>query len=155
MIDKLEQDLLSIIDRNIDIILKLRGFIVVVMDQDNPDTERLICIDRLDFSGDFEDAYDIIDAVKVRLSEKPGVVNMHRTQLMYYNLVDISNFISDMKQPLDQIGYCKTLKEGKIQLESVTVGWQNDPVLTLRNLYGLCKDFVMFGSLINISKTQI
>ena len=49
MIGKLEQDLLSVIDKNLEIILKLKGFIVVVVDQENPDNERLICIDRKEF----------------------------------------------------------------------------------------------------------
>ena len=59
MIGKLEQDLLSVIDKNLEIILKLKGFIVVVVDQENPDNERLICIDRKGFDKDPEDAYDI------------------------------------------------------------------------------------------------
>ena len=155
MIDKLEQDLLSIIDENIDIILKLRGFIVVVVDQENPDTERLICIDRQEFNGDFEDAYDILNAVKVRLFKKSYVVNMPKTRIMYDNLKGISKFISEMDRPMGQIGYSRILQDGKLQIESVTVGWTNDPVLTLKNLYGLCKDFVLLGSLIKISKSAL
>lgn len=44
MIGKLEQDILSIIDENLEIILRLKGFIVVAVDQENPDDEQLICI---------------------------------------------------------------------------------------------------------------
>ena len=155
MIEKLEQDILSIIDENLEIILRLKGFIVVAVDQENPDTEQLICIDRREFDRDPEDAYDILDAVKVRLFKKSYVVNMPRTKVMYINLSSISKFIGEMEMPLDQIGYCRPLQDGSIQVESVTVGWMNDPVLTLRNLYGLCKDFVMLGSLIKISKSAL
>lgn len=155
MIDKLEQDLLSIIDENIDIILKLRGFIVVVVDQENPDTERLICIDRQEFDRDPEDAYDILNTVKVRLVGKSYAVSMPKTKIMYYNLGGISKFISEMDRPLDQIGYSRIFQDGKTQIESVTVGWKNDPILTLKNLYGLCKDFVLLGSLIKISKSAL
>jgi len=155
MIGKLEQDILSIIDENLEIILRLKGFIVVAVDQENPDNEQLICIDRREFDGKFEDAYDILDVVKVRLFKKSYVVNMPRTKVMYINLSSISKFICEMEMPLDQIGYCRLLQDGRIQVESVTVGWMNDPVLTLRNLYGLCKDFVMLGSLIKISKSAL
>lgn len=153
MIEKLEQDVLSVIGENLDIILKLRGFIVVVVDQENPDTERLICIDRQEFDGDPEDAYDILDAVKVKLFKKSYAVNMPKTKIMYHNLKGISKFISEMDRPLDQIGYSRILQDGKLQIETVTVGWMNDPVSTLRNLYDLCKDFVLLGSLIKISKS--
>lgn len=155
MIGKLEQEILSVIEENLEIILRLKGFIVVAVDQENPDNEQLICIDRREFDGKFEDAYDILDAVKVRLFKKSYVVNMPRTKVMYINLSLISKFIGEMEMPLDQIGYCRPLQDGRIQVESVTVGWMNDPVLTLRNLYGLCKDFVMLGSLIKISKSAL
>lgn len=92
MIEKFEQDLLSVIDENLEIILKLKGFIVVVVDQENPDKERLICIDRKEFDRDPEDAYDILDAVKVRLFKKSYVVSMPRTKLLYMNLSSISKF---------------------------------------------------------------
>lgn len=36
MIEKLERDILSTIEENLDIILKLREFIVVVVDQKKP-----------------------------------------------------------------------------------------------------------------------
>lgn len=86
MIEKFEQDILSIIDENLEIILRLKGFIVVAVDQENPDTEQLICIDRKEFYRDPEDAYDILDAVKVRLFKKSYVVSMPRTKLLYMNL---------------------------------------------------------------------
>ena len=143
MIDKLEQDLLSIIDENINIILKLRGFIVVLVDQENPNTERLICIDRQEFNGDFEDAYDILNAVKVRLFKKSYVVNMPRTKLLYMNLSSISKFIDEMDKPLDQIGYGRPLQDGRFQVGLMTIGWKNDPVDVLRYIYGYCRDFVM------------
>lgn len=155
MIEKFEQDLLSVIDENLEIILRLKGFIVVAVDQENPDDEQLICIDRKEFDRDPEDAYDILDAIKVRLFKKSYVVSIPRTKVMYMNLSSISRFIGEMEMPLDQIGYCRPLQDGRIQVESVTVGWMNDPVLTLRNLYGLCKDFVMLGSLIKISKSAL
>lgn len=155
MIEKPEQDLLSIIDENLETILRLKGFIVVVVDQENPDNEQLICIDSQEFDGKFEDAYDILDAVKVRLVGKSYTVNMPKTKIMYNNLEGISKFISEMDRPLDQIGYCRNFQDGKIQIESVTVGWMNDPILTLKNLYGLCKDFVLLGSLIKISKSAL
>jgi len=155
MIDKLEQDLLSIIDESIDIILKLRGFIVVVVDQENPDTERLICIDRQEFNGDFEDAYDILNAVKVRLFKKSYVVSMPRTKLLYMNLSSISKFIYEMDMPQDQIGYGRPLQDGRLQAESMTIGWTNDPVDVLRNIYSYCKDFVMLGILMEISKSAL
>ena len=143
MIDKLEQDLLSIIDENIDIILKLRGFIVVVVDQENPDTERLICIDRQEFDRDPEDAYDILNTVKVRLVGKSYKVNIPRTKLLYMNLSSISKFIDEMGRPLDQIGYGRPLQDGRLQVGLMTIGWKNDPVDVLRNIYGYCRDFVM------------
>lgn len=143
MIEKFEQDLLSVIDENLDIILKLKGFIVVVVDQENPDTEQLICIDRQEFDGNFEDAYDILDAVKVRLVGKSYVVSMPRTKLLYMNLSSISKFIDEMDRPLDQIGYGRPLQDGKIQVGLMTIGWKNDPVDVLRNIYGYCRDFVM------------
>lgn len=155
MIGKLEQDILSVIDENLEIILRLRGFIVVVVDQENPDTEQLICIDRQEFDRDPEDAYDILNAVKVRLFKKSYVVSMPRTKLLYMNLSSISKFIDEMDRPLDQIGYSRIFQDGKTQIESVTVGWMNDPILTLKNLYGLCKDFVLLGSLIKISKSAL
>lgn len=155
MIEKLEQDILSVIDENLDIILRLKGFIVVVVDQENPDKERLICIDRKEFDRDPEDAYDILDAVKVRLVGKSYVVSIPKTKIIYYNLGGISKFISEMDRPLDQIGYSRIFQDGKTQIESVTVGWRNDPILTLKNLYGLCKDFVLLGSLIKISKSAL
>lgn len=86
MIEKFEQDLLSVIDENLEIILRLKGFIVVAVDQENPDTEQLICIDRQEFDGNFEDAYDILDTVKVRLFKKSYKVNIPRTKLLYMNL---------------------------------------------------------------------
>ena len=144
MIEKFEQDLLSVIDENLEIILKLKGFIVVVVDQENPDKERLICIDRQEFDGKFEDAYDILDAVKVRLFKKSYVVNMSRTKIMYMNLSSISKFIGEMKMPLDQICYGRPLQDGRTQAELMTIGWMNDPVDVLRNIYGYCKDFVVF-----------
>ena len=143
MIDKLEQDLLSIIDENIDIILKLRGFIVVVVDQENPDTERLICIDRQEFDRDPEDAYDILNTVKVRLVGKSYKVNIPRTKLLYMNLSSISKFIDEMDRPLDQIGYGRPLQDGRLQVGLMTIGWKNDPVDVLKNIYGYCRDFVM------------
>lgn len=143
MIEKLERDILSIIDENLDIILRLKGFIVVAVDQENPDTEQLICIDRQEFDGNFEDAYDILDAVKVRLFKKSYVVSMPRTKLLYMNLSSISKFIDEMDRPLDQIGYGRPLQDGKIQVGLMTIGWKNDPVDVLRNIYGYCRDFVM------------
>lgn len=143
MIGKLEQDILSIIDENLDMILRLKGFIVVVVDQENPDTEQLICIDRQEFDGNFEDAYDILDAVKVRLFKKSYVVNIPRTKLLYMNLSSISKFIDEMDRPLDQIGYGRPLQDGKIQVGLMTIGWKNDPVDVLRNIYGYRRDFVM------------
>lgn len=147
MINKLEQEILSVIDENLDIILKLSGFIVVVVDQENSDTEQLICIDRQEFDGNFENAYDIFDAVKVRLVGKLYTVSLPRTKIMYMNLSSISKFIDEMEMPLDQIGYGRPLQGGRLQAESITVGWTNDPVLTLRNLYGLCKDFVILSDI--------
>ena len=155
MIGKLEQEILSVIEENLDIILRLKGFIVVAVDQENPYNEQLICIDRKEFDRDPEDAYDILNAVKVRLFKKSYVVSMPKTKIMYYNLEGISKFISEMDRPLDQIGYSRIFQDGKIQIESVTVGWMNDPILTLKNLYGLCKDFVLLGSLIKISKSAL
>lgn len=155
MIEKLEQDILSIIDENLDMILRLKGFIVVVVDQENPDTERLICIDRQEFDGDFEDAYDILDAVKIRLFKKSYVVNMSRTKIMYMNLSSISKFIYEMDMPQDQIGYGRPLQDGRLQAESMTIGWTNDPVDVLRNIYSYCKDFVMLGILMEISKSAL
>lgn len=143
MIGKLEQDILSIIDENLEIILRLKGFIVVVVGQENPDTEQLICIDRQEFDGNFEDAYDILDAVKVRLVGKSYVVSMPKTKIMYMNLSSISKFIDEMDRPLDQIGYGRPLQDGKIQVGLMTIGWKNDPVDVLRNIYGYCRDFVM------------
>lgn len=143
MIEKLEQDILSIIDENLEIILRLKGFIVVVVDQENPDTEQLICIDRQEFDGNFEDAYDILDTVKVRLFKKSYKVNIPRTKLLYMNLSSISKFIDEMDRPLDQIGYGRPLQDGKIQVGLMTIGWKNDPVDVLRNIYGCCRDFVM------------
>ena len=155
MIGKLEQEILSVIEENLDIILRLKGFIVVAVDQENPDDEQLICIDRQEFDRDPEDAYDILNAVKVRLFKKSYVVSMPKTKIMYYNLEGITKFISEMDRPLDQIGYSRIFQDGKTQIESVTVGWMNDPILTLKNLYGLCKDFVLLGSLIKISKSAL
>lgn len=155
MIEKLEQYILSIIDENLEIILRLKGFIVVAVDQENPDDEQLICIDWQEFDRDPEDAYDILNAVKVRLFKKSYVVSMPKTKIMYYNLEGISKFISEMDRPLDQIGYSRIFQDGKIQIESVTVGWMDDPISTLKNLYGLCKDFVLLGSLIKISKSAL
>lgn len=143
MIEKLEQDILSIIEENLDIILRLKGFIVVAVDQENPDTEQLICIDRQEFDGNFEDAYDILDAVKVRLFKKSYVVSMPRTKLLYMNLSSISKFIDEMDRPLDQIGYGRPLQDGRLQVGLLTIGWKNDPVDVLRNIYGYCRDFVM------------
>lgn len=143
MIGKLEQDILSIIDENLDMILRLKGFIVVVVDQENPDTEQLICIDRQEFDGNFEDAYDILDTVKVRLFKKSYKVNMPRTKLLYMNLSSISKFIDEMDRPLDQIGYGRPLQGGRLQVGLMTIGWKNDPVDVLRNIYGYCRDFVM------------
>lgn len=143
MIEKFEQDILSIIEENLDIILKLKGFIVVAVDQENPDTEQLICIDRQEFDGNFEYAYDILDAVKVRLFKKSYVVSMPRTKLLYMNLSSISKFIDEMDRPLDQICYGRPLQDGKIQVGLMTIGWKNDPVDVLRNIYGYCRDFVM------------
>lgn len=116
MIGKLEQDILSIIDENLDMILRLKGFIVVVVDQENPDTEQLICIDRQEFDGNFEDAYDILDTVKVRLFKKSYKVNIPRTKLLYMNLSLISKFIDEMDRPLDQIGYGRPLQDGRLQV---------------------------------------
>lgn len=143
MIEKLEQDILSIIEENLDIILRLKGFIVVAVDQENQDTEQLICIDRQEFDGNFEDAYDILDAVKVRLFKKSYVVSMPRTKLLYMNLSSISKFIDEMDRPLDQIGYGRPLQDGRLQVGLMTIGWENDPVDVLRNIYGYCRDFVM------------
>ena len=143
MIEKFEQDLLSVIDENLEIILKLREFIVVVVDQENPDTEQLICIDRQEFDGNFEDAYDILDAVKVRLVGKSYAVSMPKTKLLYMNLSSISKFIDEMDRPLDQIGYGRPLQDGRLQVGLMTIGWKNDPVDVLRNIYGYCRDFVM------------
>lgn len=143
MIEKLEQDILSIIEENLDIILRLKGFIVVAVDQENPDTEQLICIDRQEFDGNFEDAYDILDAVKVRLFKKSYVVSMPRTKILYMNLSSISKFIDEMDRPLDQIGYGRPLQDGRLQVGLMTIGWKNDPVDVLRNIYGYCRDFVM------------
>lgn len=156
MIDKLEQDLLSIIDENLETIMRLQGFIVVVVDQENPETERLICVTRDEFNRrNLEDAYEILHAVEARLFKKQYTVDLQRTKLLYMNLSSISKFIDEMDKPLDQIGYGRPLQDGRFQVESVTVGWMNDPVLTLRNLYGLCKDFVFLGSLIEISKSAL
>ena len=143
MIEKFEQDILSIIEENLDIILRLKGFIVVAVDQENPDTEQLICIDRQEFDGNFEDAYDILDAVKVRLFKKSYKVNIPRTKLLYMNLSSISKFIDEMDRPLDQIGYGRPLQDGRLQVGLMTIGWKNDPVDVLRNIYGYCRDFVM------------
>ncbi len=143
MIEKLEQDILSVIDENLDIILKLREFIVVVVDQENPDTEQLICIDWQEFDGNFEDAYDILDAVKVRLVGKSYTISLPRTKLLYMNLSSISKFIDEMDRPLDQIGYGRLLQDGRFQVGLMTIGWKNDPVDVLRNIYGCCRDFVM------------
>lgn len=143
MIEKFEQDILSIIDENLDMILRLKGFIVVVVDQENPDTEQLICIDRQEFDGNFEDAYDILDTVKVRLFKKSYKVNIPRTKLLYMNLSSISKFIDEMDRPLDQIGYGRPLQDGRLQVGLMTIGWKNDPVDVLRNIYGYCRDFVM------------
>lgn len=143
MIGKLEQDILSIIDENLEIILRLKGFIVVAVDQENPDDEQLICIDRQEFDGNFEDAYDILDTVKVRLFKKSYVVNIPRTKLLYMNLSSISKFIDEMDRPLDQIGYGRPLQDGRLQVGLMTIGWKNDPVNVLRNIYGYCRDFVM------------
>ena len=137
MIEKFEQDLLSVIDENLEIILKLKGFIVVVVDQENPDDEQLICIDRQEFDRDPE------DAVKVRLFKKSYVVSMPRTKLLYMNLSSISKFIDEMDRPLDQIGYGRPLQDGKFQVGLMTIGWKNDPVDVLRDIYGYCRDFVM------------
>lgn len=143
MIDKLEQDLLSIIDENIDIILRLQSFIVVVVDQENPDVERLICITRDEFNRrNLEDAYDILHAVKVRLFKKSYLVSLPRTKKMYMNLSSISKFIDEMEMPLDQIGFCRPLQDGRIQANSMTIGWRNDPIDVLRYIYGYCKEFV-------------
>lgn len=148
MIDKLEQDLLSIIDENLETIMRLQGFIVVVVDQENPETERLICVTRDEFNrSNLEDAYEILHAVKARLFKKQYTVDLQRTKLLYMNLSSISKFIDEMDKPLDKIGYSRPLQDGRFQVESVTVVWMSDPVLTLRNLYGLCKDFVLLGSL--------
>ena len=143
MIGKLEQDILSIIDENLEIILRLKGFIVVAVDQENPDNEQLICIDRQEFDVNFEDAYDILDAVKVRLFKKSYVVSMPRTKLLYMNLSSISKFIDEMDRPLDQIGYGRPLQDGRFQVGLMTIGWKNDPVDVLRDIYGYCRDFVM------------
>lgn len=143
MIEKFEQDILSIIDENLDMILRLKGFIVVVVDQENPDTEQLICIDRQEFDGNFEDAYDILDTVKVRLFKKSYKVNIPRTKLLYMNLSSISKFIDEMDRPLDQIGYGRPLQDGRLQVGLMTIGWKNDPVDVLRDIYGYCRDFVM------------
>lgn len=143
MIGKLEQDILSIIDENLDMILRLKGFIVVVVDQENPDDEQLICIDRQEFDGNFEDAYDILDTVKVKLFKKSYKVNIPRTKLLYMNLSSISKFIDEMDRPLDQIGYGRPLQDGRLQVGLMTIGWKNDPVDVLRNIYGYCRDFVM------------
>lgn len=143
MIEKFEQDILSIIDENLDMILRLKGFIVVVVDQENPDTEQLICIDRQEFDGNFEDAYDILDTVKVRLFKKSYKVNIPRTKLLYMNLSSISKFIDEMDRPLDQIGYGRPLQDGRLQVGLMTIGWKNDPVNVLRDIYGYCRDFVM------------
>lgn len=143
MIEKLEQEILSVIEENLDIILRLKGFIVVAVDQENPDDEQLICIDRQEFDRNFEDAYDILDAVKVRLVGKSYVVSMPRTKLLYMNLSSISKFIDEMDRPLDQIGYGRPLQDGKFQVGLMTIGWKNDPVDVLRNIYGYCRDFVM------------
>lgn len=154
--DKLEQDLLSIIDENIEIILRLQSFIVVVVDQENPDVERLICITRDEFNRrDLEDAYEILDAVKVRLFKKSYLVSLPRTKIMYMNLSSISKFINEMEMPLDQIGYGRLLQDGRIQASSMTIGWGNDPVEVLRNIYGYCREFVMLGTLIKISKSAL
>lgn len=48
-----------------------------------------------------------------------------------------------MDRPLDQIGYGRPLQDGKIQVGLMTIGWKNDPVDVLRNIYGCCRDFVM------------
>ena len=143
MIEKFEQDILSIIEENLDIILRLKGFIVVAVDQENPDDEQLICIDRQEFDRNFEDAYNILDAVKVRLFKKSYVVSMPRTKLLYMNLSSISKFIDEMDRPLDQIGYGRPLQDGRFQVGLMTIGWKNDPVDVLRNIYGYCRDFVM------------
>jgi hypothetical protein len=143
MIGKLEQEILSVIEENLDIILRLKGFIVVAVDQENPDDEQLICIDRQEFDGKFEDAYDILNAVKVRLFKKSYVVNMPKTKMMYYNLEGISKFIDKMDIPLDQISYGKPLQDGRTQVESMTIGWKNDPVNVLENIYGYSRDFVV------------
>lgn len=143
MIEKFEQDILSVIDENLDIILRLKGFIVVAVDLENPDTEQLICIDRKEFDRDPEDAYDILDAVKVRLVGKSYVVSIPRTKLLYMNLSSISKFIDEMDRSLDQIGYGRPLQDGRLQVGLMTIGWKNDPVDVLRDIYGYCRDFVM------------
>lgn len=79
--------------------------------------------------------------------KKQYTVDLQRTKLLYMNLSSISKFIDEMDKPLDKIGYSRPLQDGRFQVESVTVVWMSDPVLTLRNLYGLCKDFVLLGSL--------
>lgn len=143
MIDKLEQDLLSIIDENLETILRLQGFIVVVVDQDKPYVERLICIMRDEFNREnLEDAYDILHAVKARLFKKQYIVDLQRTKLLYMNLSSISKFIDEMERPIDQIGYGRP-QDGRLQAESMTIGWGNDPVEVLRDIYGYCRDFVV------------
>ena len=144
MIEKLEQDILSIIDENLDMILRLKGFILVVVDQDKTYVERLICIMRDEFNRrNLEDAYDILHAVKVRLFKKQYTVDLQRTKLLYMNLSSISKFIDEMDRPLDQIGFGKPLQDGRFQAGLMTIGWKNDPVDVLRNIYGYCRDFVV------------
>lgn len=144
MIDKLEQDLFSIIDENLETIMRLQGFIVVVVDQENPETERLICVTRDEFNRrNLEDAYEILHAVKARLFKKQYTVDLQRTKLLYMNLSSISKFIDEMDKPLDQIGYGRPLQDGRFQVGLMTIGWENDPVDVLRNIYCYCRDFVM------------
>lgn len=144
MIDKLEQDLLSVIDENLETIMRLQGFIVVVVDQENPETERLICVTRDEFNRrNLEDAYEILHAVKARLFKKQYTVDLQRTKLLYMNLSSISKFIDEMDKPLDQIGYGRPLQDGRFQVGLMTIGWKNDPVNVLKDIYGYCRDFVM------------
>ena len=144
MIDKLEQDLLSVIDENLETIMRLQGFIVVVVDKENPETERLICVTRDEFNRrNLEDAYEILHAVKARLFKKQYTVDLQRTKLLYMNLSSISKFIDEMDKPLDQIGYGRPLQDGRFQVGLMTIGWKNDPVNVLKDIYGYCRDFVM------------
>lgn len=144
MIDKLEQDLLSVIDENLETIMRLQGFIVVVVDQENPEAERLICVTRDEFNRrNLEDAYEILHAVKARLFKKQYTVDLQRTNLLYMNLSSISKFIDEMERPIDHIGYGRPLQDGRFQVGLMTVGWGNDPVKVLRDIYGYCRDFVV------------